>query len=163
MIWDYRSVSRSSFQMILRGVPARGGRRGLRTLVSSVGLSSIRRVGVYFCEPLWAICILSVPRLCHFFRLMLWCTDRSCWPLNGVIILSWAMYAWELFMSYLVVHVLYHVVENPAVWAGGTICASISEVGAKIPTWRWYRIAGLTKGILAVSATRAWVMPKAPA
>ena len=111
---DHRYVRRSDFRTLLRGVPARGGRRGLRTLVSAVGLTSIRRVGVYFGEPLWAICFLSVPRLCHVFRLMLWCNDEPCWPLIGVIIISWAMYAWELFMSYLVVHVLYLVVENLA-------------------------------------------------
>ena len=110
MIWDYRSVSRSRVRTLLRGVPARGGRRRLRAVVSTVGLR--RSAGWAFpFTSLRAICILSVPRL-------------ACLPLMYDVLLDHVVSAWcnNIILGnvclgtiyVLVVHVLYLVVENPA-------------------------------------------------
>ena len=63
------------------------------------------------------------------------------WLLIVVIITFGPLYAREIYI-YLSCHVLYPVVENPVAsdcrvsLTGGTICASISVIGAKALLWR---------------------------
>ena len=138
----FRLLSRPFFGQVLRGGSAGGRRvRRLRAVDSSVGLSSIRRVGaIFILRALWATWILSVlGRVC--FRLwwydvmMSHVASDCCYSTFG------PLYAQEISI-YISRHVFVSCCWKsrgerlPCSLIGGTLCASISVIGVEALIWR---------------------------